>query len=312
MAPYYADKLHTLRDLFDTNNVKIEDDGVRVEDHLYRIVDDVIVLDQGPPEAPEIQRTFGAEWQSFPDILPEHEREFDAYFDLVDVDALANSRACDLGCGIGRWSYFLAPRCRELLLVDFSDSIFVARRNLARFDNVLFFRGDLTRLPFKNGYADFVFSLGVLHHLPIPALSAVRALRDAAPQCLVYLYYALDNRPLYFRALLAPVTAARRGLSRIRGRRLRAGLTWTIAVGVYMPLVGLGSLLSRWGAGDRVPLYDSYAGKSLHRVRQDVYDRFFTGIEQRVTHAEIERLRDTFSEVAISPRWPYWHFVCRA
>jgi hypothetical protein len=59
-----------------------------------------------------------------------------------------------------------------------------------------------------------------------------------------------------------------------------------------------------------VPLYDFYAGKSRARIEQDVYDRFFTGIEQRVSRAEIQRLRDTFRTVTISSGLPYWHFLC--
>ena len=63
--------------------------------------------------------------------------------------------------------------------------------------------------------------------------------------------------------------------------------------------------------GSKVPLYDFYKGKSLGRIEQDVYDRFFTRIEQRVTRREIESLRDSFAEVTVSPNLPYWHFLAR-
>ena len=49
---------------------------------------------------------------------------------------------------------------------------------------------------------------------------------------------------------------------------------------------------------------------SLARLEQDVYDRFFTRIEQRVTRKEIQELRDTFSRVEFPGNYPYYHFLC--
>ena len=328
----YARRLDTLKDLFGTPDVELVEAGLKVGERVYPVLDGVVILldeEQYPDSvrrhlgaassgtaagafAPDIQATFGAEWQEFSEILPEHEREFAEYFDLVALDSLRGGRVCDLGCGSGRWSHFLRGRCRERILVDFSDAVFVARRNLAGDEDALFFMADLTRLPFRDGFADFVFCLGVLHHLPTPALEAVRGLARCAPRLLVYLYYALDNRPPHYRLLLSGATAVRRLTARIRGERARQLIAWAGAVGVYRPLVAIGSLLERGGRGSAVPLFETYRGKSLRRIRQDVYDRFFTRIEQRVDRAEIEALTDTFAEVRVSPGPPYWHFLCES
>ena len=261
--------------------------------------------------AGDIQFTFGEEWHGFPEILPEHEKEFQQYFDLVDLGSLANARICDLGCGIGRWSNFLKDRCREMVLLDFSEAIFVARENLRGASNALFFLGDLRRMPFRDDFADFLFSLGVLHHLPTGALEEVRALSRRAPTLLVFLYYALDNRPAYWRGILSAVTVVRLALSRTENPRLRSALTWALTIGVYMPLISLGHAVRPLGLASKVPLYDFYRGKSLRRIGQDVYDRFFTRIEQRFRKEEILALRDTFREVVVSGDPPYWHFLCR-
>jgi SAM-dependent methyltransferase len=324
-------QLEWLRDIFGTADVKVSADALVVAGTTYPIVDGVIVLldpaqytpalrqrlDPGSPAdgmgldyAPDIQDTFGAEWEAFARVLPEHRAEFEDYFDLVPLASLEGKTVCDLGCGIGRWSHFLVGHCERLILVDFSDAIFVARQNLAAETGALFFMADLTRLPFRDGFADFLFCLGVLHHLPVPALEAVRGLERCAPLLLIYLYYSLDNRPAHFRALLGAVTLVRGLSSRIRGARLRGALSWLGAVFVYAPLIALGGLLARVGLARLVPLQDSYRGKSLGRIRQDVYDRFFTRIEQRFSRAEIRTLEDTFSEVVISEGLPYWHFVC--
>jgi len=328
----YARRLDTLKDLFGRPDVELVEAGLKVGERVYPVLDGVVILldqDQYPDSlrrrlgaapnavaagdyAPDVQATFGAEWREFSEILPEHEREFAEYFDLVPLESLRGERVCDLGCGSGRWSHFLRGRCRERILVDFSDAIFVARRNLAGDEDALFFMADLTRLPFRDGFADFLFCLGVLHHLPTPALQAVRALARCAPRLLVYLYYALDNRPPHYRLLLNVATAVRRLTARIRGERAREAIAWAGAVGVYRPLVAIGSVLERGGHGSAVPLFETYRGKSLRRIRQDVYDRFFTRIEQRVTKSEIETLADTFAELRVSPGPPYWHFLCES
>jgi SAM-dependent methyltransferase len=318
-----------LRDLFGAY-VTLETGVLKVGTRAYPILDDVIILlDEvayspavrarlGLAEAPRgadpargIQFTFGEEWKQFSRNLPEYEAEFRRYFDLVDLASLADKRVCDLGCGMGRWSRFLAPRCRELVLVDFSDAIFIARENLRDHPNALFFMADIRQLPFREDFADLIVSLGVLHHLPADALGEVRHLRRFAPQCLIYLYYALDNRPAFFRGLLAGVTWVRRALVPVRSRFVRALVTRLIAGLVYRPFVGLGAALRPFGVSRFVPLYEIYHARSWEGICQDVYDRFFTGIEQRVSRTQIEGLRDTYADVRISGDLPYWHFLCR-
>jgi SAM-dependent methyltransferase len=331
MAAYYQDKVASLADIFGAPSVVLEEDRIRVGTCTYPIVDDVIVvLDParypprlrqrlgnfgGSPAAAgpfseSIQHTFGAEWQAFPDVLREHEAEFRQYFDLVDLEDLEQARVADLGCGAGRWGYFLKSLCRELVLVDFSEAIFVARLNLRDCPSAIFVMGDITQLPFRKDFADLVVCLGVLHHLPVRALDVVRRLGDLAPRALVYLYYALDNRAAHYRVLLRAVTAARMLTCRVRSPRARAAISWAGTAGLYVPLVVAGSLLTRLGMGGLLPLHDTYRGKSFGRMRQDVYDRFFTRIEQRFSRDQVLELRDTFSEVRVSAGLPYWHFLC--
>lgn len=330
---YYDGKTESLKDLFGAGTVSLEPGRLSVDGRVYPIVDDVIILlepslwpkslrervrtreDDGTPTtspiARDIQFTFGEEWKRFPEILPEHEEEFRRYFDLVDLGKLGGARVADLGCGIGRWSYFLKDACRELVLADFSDAVFVARRNLKCAGNVYYFLGDLTRLPFRDDFADFLFCLGVLHHLPTDALTAVRGLARCSREVLVFLYYALDNRPALWRVLLRAVSLLRVTLTRVHDPRARSFLTWGLTLGVYLPLIGLGHLLSPIGMAHVVPLHDFYRSKSIRRIRQDVYDRFFTGIEQRFRRSEIMNLQDTFRRVVVSEQMPFWHFLCQ-
>lgn len=324
----YVGKEDLLRDLFGAADVRVDAETVIVDGRRLPVLDGVIIAlgpERLPPpvqarlgvEAPDaepsatpfagdVQASFGDEWTSHPDILPEHEDEFAAYFDLVALDQLGDARVCDLGCGIGRWSHFLAGRCREIVLVDFSEAIFVARRNLAGAENAVFVMADALNLPFRDGAFDLVVCLGVLHHLPVNALDAVRGLARLAPRLLVYLYYALDNRPAYFRWALRGVTAVRARLAQVRSPRVRSAVTCALAATLYVPAAQLG----RTRLARHVPLAETYAGKSFARLRQDAYDRFFTSIEQRFTRDDILGLRDTFASVTVSQGLPYWHFLC--
>lgn len=299
-------------------SVRLSQSGVSLGSRMYEIVDGVIILDKQPVAEltisgtkEDVRRSFSEEWQNFAQFLPEHESEFNSYFDIVEEISLATATIIDLGCGSGRWSAKLAPSCGAIVLVDFSDAIFVARQNLASFHNVLFFRGDITNLPFQGDCADYIFSLGVLHHLEQPCLDIARDLMRLAPEGLFYLYYAVDNRPWYFTNLLQVATWIRSACSKITSRNSRRIATLAGALLIYKPLIWLGGLLRTLGLPIEIPLYSGYRGKSLARIQQDVYDRLFTSIEQRVSREQILKELTPDFEVLISPSEPYWHFTVR-
>ena len=330
----YELKIASLRDLFDDPELKVESDSILTRGRIFPIVDEVVILlptaqisqhlanqiagasscsspaTQGYELSREVQDSFGQEWTRFPKILPEHEKEFAQYFDLTASLSMRNWRIFDLGCGIGRWSYFLSKSCREIVLVDFSEAIFVARQNLAKSDNALFFMGDIMNLPFRNNSADFAICLGVLHHLPIEALRAVRAISRFSSRLLIYLYYALDNRPAWYRAIWRVSDLVRRVASSIKSPLLRALLCWILALVGYVPFVLIGKFLAPLGLAKNLPNFEAHKNDSLGRIRQDCYDRFFTTIEQRVSRSQIMTLKDTFSSVEVSENAPYWHFLC--
>ena len=266
---------------------------------------------------PEVARGFGEEWSTFrqdEDHLSADQRReiFDDYFRIFPWQQLPpeGGVGVDVGCGTGRWSMLVAPRVAHLHLLDASpDALAVARQNLSSATNVSFHGASVADMPFPDASLDFAYSLGVLHHVPDTqaAIDAVAAkLKPGAP-FLVYLYYALDNRPAWYRALWRLSNAGRLVISRLP-HPLRLVLSQIIAAAVYWPLARLATLLARRGRSPRGLPLGYYSDKSFYVMRTDAYDRFCTRLEKRFTRGEIEALlrRAGFVDIRFSDREPFW------
>jgi ubiquinone/menaquinone biosynthesis C-methylase UbiE len=265
----------------------------------------------------KVARGFGEEWSTFrqdEDHLSEAQRRdiFDDYFRIFPWGMLppGGGTGIDVGCGTGRWSMLVAPRVGHLHLLDASpDALAVARQNLKAANNVSFHSASVAAIPLPDASLDFAYSLGVLHHVPDTqaAIEAIAGkLKPGAP-FLVYLYYALDNRPGWYRALWRASNAGRLVISRLP-HPLRYVVSQTIAALVYWPLARTATLLSRLGRSPRALPLSYYADKSFYVMRTDAYDRFCTRLEKRFTRPEIEAMleRAGFADIRFSESEPFW------
>jgi SAM-dependent methyltransferase len=261
-------------------------------------------------------RSFGEEWSRFDQstaAVDESEllRMFREYFDIFPWERLApHPRGVDIGCGTGRWARLVAQRVSELHCVDASaEALAVARRNLAGIPNVVLHHAPVDDLPFEDGSLDFAYSLGVLHHLPdtrAALRSSVRILKPGAP-FLLYLYYAFDNRPLWYRALWRTTDGTRRAVSRLPPSA-KALVCDGIALVLYWPLARAARLLERLRVdASSLPL-SIYRNRSFYSMRTDSRDRFGTPLEKRFRASEIEELMRSagLADVRFSAAPPYW------
>lgn len=236
---------------------------------------------------------------------------FEKYFAVFPWTALSDdAEGFDAGCGSGRWAQLVAQRVARLHCVDASpEALRVARDNLAEQDNCELHLASVAALPLPNASQDFGYSLGVIHHLPDPAgglASCVSKLKPGAP-FLLYLYYAFDNRPGWFRLLHGASALVRAGVSRLpaRPKHLVADI---LAFTVYLPLARLARILERTGANvSNLPL-SYYRKRSMYVMRTDSLDRFGTPLEQRFTAKQIEQMMETagLERITFSPNAPYW------
>ena len=276
--------------------------------------------DESPVPAnldPATVESFGREWAAFdqsPLPVAELEEIFERYFELFPWDELQPAAVgFDLGCGSGRWARLAAPRVGTLHCIDASPAaIEVAGRNLAELPNCVLHVAGVDRIPLAPDSMDFGYSLGVLHHVPDTAAgirACVEPLRAGAP-LLLYLYYAFDQRPAWFRAIWRLSDGARRAISRLPDRA-KLATTSAIAAIVYWPLARLAGLLECLGVDvDGIPL-STYRDFSFYTMRTDALDRFGTRLERRFTAAEIRSMMEAagLERVAFAERAPYWRAV---
>jgi ubiquinone/menaquinone biosynthesis C-methylase UbiE len=259
---------------------------------------------------------FGHEWSTFQQdernfSASDREALFHSYFQIFPWEALPPAPVgLDVGCGSGRWSVLVAPRVGHLHLLDASsDALAVARKNLSQASNTTFHLASVGDIPLPDGSLDFAFSLGVLHHVP-DTLSAIKEvaskLKKGAP-FLIYLYYALDNRPWWFRAVWKLSNICRIFICGLPAS-LRLVTSQLIAVAVYWPLARTAALVQRAGLPTALIPLEAYRNRSFYVMRTDAYDRFCTSLEKRFTRKQIEHLLGDagFEEIRFSELVPFW------
>lgn len=257
---------------------------------------------------------FGEEWSRFDQTgMSEAElnEQFARYFAVFPFDLLPDGAVgFDVGCGSGRWAKVMAGKIGKLHCIDASpEALEVAKKNLAATENVEFHHASVAEIPLGDNSMDFAYSLGVLHHIPDTAKgieSCVRKLKMGAP-FLVYLYYAFDNRPAWFRLIWKISDLFRRGICALPFG-LKKIVTDLIAVFVYFPLAKTAQLAEKFGFNvESFPL-SVYRHHSFYTMRTDALDRFGTRLEQRFTRAEITEMMQAagLENIKFSDGFPFW------
>ena len=260
--------------------------------------------------------SFGNEWERFDQrdmSVGESSKIFDNYFSIFPWSNIASKvEGFDVGCGSGRWASFVAPRVGRLNCIDPSSAIDVAKEALSNFSNVTFIHRSVSDNQLQKDSQDFGYSLGVLHHVPdtqSAITSCVSFLKPGAP-LLLYLYYAFDNRPWWFRVIWKISDLIRRLISKFP-YAIKHILTDLIAIFVYIPLVKVSSIIEYFDFNvDSIPL-SYYRNHSFYTIRTDAHDRFATPLEQRFTKAKIEKMmkESGLKDIHFSDSMPFWCVV---
>ena len=264
--------------------------------------------------------SFGHEWAAFDYAESETgealNAQFMAYCTPIDLSQFNTkfSVAADFGAGSGRWASQLLPYFSLVYALEPSDGANkVLENKFSKESRMKVLKETVGINSIAAESLDLAMSLGVLHHIPDTGL----AIRDVASKIkgggvfLCYLYYRLDNKPLYYRGLFWISNSIRWFISRLPyvARRLIARV---IAVLIYLPLARIAKILENKGKSvSNFPLHH-YANMPFVMLQNDALDRFGTRLEKRFSKKEITEMLDNagfdLSTLKFSDLEPFWTF----
>jgi SAM-dependent methyltransferase len=267
--------------------------------------------------------SFGHEWAAFDYAESETDEALDLQFlayctpiDLSQFNA-KSSVAADFGAGSGRWASRLLPYFSLVYALEPSDGANrVLKNKFSKESRMAILQETVGSNSIPAESLDLAMSLGVLHHIPDTGL----AIKDVASKIksdgvfLCYLYYKLENKPLYYRGLFWTSNSLRWVISRLP-YALRRRIARVIATFVYLPLARTAKLLSNVGKNvSNFPLHH-YANMPFVMLQNDALDRFGTRLEQRFSKKEITTMLDNagfdLSTLKFSDREPFWTFAVK-
>ena len=259
--------------------------------------------------------SFGEEWTKF-DSFSEEDlgASGDEYFDIINLSELRNATVLEVGCGTGRWIKYLSGHASRIVGIDPSDAVFTASKMLKDATNITICRAEVDAIPFDDNFFDFVYSLGVLHHIPDTKSAMKRCIEKLKPggRFLVYLYYSLDNKSSLYRMIFQITNQVRLVVSKTRPGTKKF-ICDLLAVILYMPFVLTAKFFKLIGLdaiAKHIPL-SYYRNKSFNIIRNDSLDRFGTPLEQRFSKKEIQTMMEDcgLNSIHFSAYKPYWHAV---
>jgi SAM-dependent methyltransferase len=235
---------------------------------------------------------FGYEWHEYAELRPEYEEQFRRWTVLLPPAEWRGRSFLDVGCGMGRNSYWAVKwGAAPGLAIDIdSRSLEAAKRTLAASPNIAV----ETRSAYEVGERDrfdIVFSIGVIHHLAEPETALRNMVTAAKPggRVLIWVYGLENNRWIVW--LINPLRKAL--LS-----RLPIGLVHHLSL---YPAAVLWLAL-KLGLG-RIAYLKLMRSWTFRHLRSVMFDQMLPRISNYWSKAEVERLMRGSGLEAVELAW---------
>ena len=259
------------------------------------------------------QRSFGYQWTTFSEIATDYRENFLTYLHPATPETFRGNLGLDVGCGFGRHLLQAADCGAEMVGMDFSAAIESSYQNTKHLPNVRLVQADIYNVPFEAGTFDFVYSIGVLHHLPDPKAGFRALLPLVRPGGAIFIWVYSKSRGItnFFLALVRTVT------TRLPHPLVNALSFLGAAIDQYcfvLPyqilrhIPGLGKVVDRVML-PRIKVYSAYPFGVLHA---DWFDRLAAPIRFYYSEGEVERLAQNagISDVKVTPTGLYGWRAC--
>lgn len=220
---------------------------------------------------PEKQRTaaaFGWEWKRYVEMHPEYEEQFLDWIWPLGPDFFAGKVVLDAGCGIGRHAYFASKYgARDVVAMDLSEAVETAYHNLSGLPNAHVVQGDIYHPPFRRQGFDFVYSIGVLHHLPDPRAGFESLLRFVRPAGTIFGWvYGYENNGVVHKV----INPVRKGITTRLPHAAVNAVSVPVALVLQATVKGLYRPLRGTPVFERLPLHDYLYSLSRYSFRQNL------------------------------------------
>lgn len=229
-------------------------------------------------------RSFSFQWNAFGEIFKEYSLHWNDFLPHSLGDTYFQGKlGLDAGCGFGRHILQAARSGAEMVGIDLSEAVKAAYVNTMHLKNVHIVQGDLFNLPFRKGTFDFIYSIGVIHHLPEPqkGFEALVDLQDSNQEIFIWCY---DNEKPRKNAIYEFI---RRYTTKLDLRTLYI-LTFIAALVVRVFSNYPAVLFRKFGIKEKKFPYDYYIKYPLRILHADLFDQFSVPSTKYYDRVELE------------------------
>ncbi len=250
-----------------------------------------------PPGLPALEErtagAFGWQWQEFVEMHDLYESQFLDWIHPIEPSFFEDKIVLDAGCGIGRHAHYAARYgARDVVAMDLSAAVETAYANVGEAPNVHVVQGDINRPPFKRSKAggtfDFIYSIGVLHHLPDPETGFQSLVHLLRPGGAIFAWvYGRENNGV----VLNVIDPVRRAVtSRLPPSALPV-FAWPLSVAFHGVVKWVYRPVRRTRLFPVLPLHDYLYSLSAFNFRQNyniVYDHLVAPVAFYLRRDEFE------------------------
>jgi SAM-dependent methyltransferase len=248
--------------------------------------------DHSPDDSGGSPERFGYSWGTYSELLPEHEEQFRRWTCHLEAEQWQGLRFLDVGCGMGRNSYWpMRYGAAGGRAIDLDQtSLAAARQTLEAYPEVEVCEASGYEIGVQSEF-DIAFSIGVIHHLEFPerALQEMKCAVKPGGRVLIWVY-GYENNEWIVRWL--------NPLRKLLFSRLPLGLVHALSL---LPTVILWLAL-RLGL-DRIAYFRLIRGFAFGHLRAIVFDQMLPRIAHYWRREQVAELMAGAGLEEISISW---------